>query len=304
MNSEAPASAEPIRPLIPYGWLRALIFMICTMIILVVAQIGAQIFFGPGGDMAAFMASPQMAITQVISLIVTVLLAWLFAIVVDRRPLIEFGFRLSPRFRRDLLAGIAWGVGAVTVVFLVLWIGGYIVVTAVNFPWQALAIMAISIAFAASQEEVLLRGYVLNNVLQSTNRWVALGIVSLVFALVHGSNPNVGWLALVNIVLAGLFLGVYYIHRGNLWFPIGLHIAWNYLQGPILGSPVSGLTLPSVLQLEFQGNELITGGAFGFEASLVTTVVMIGATVCVHLIYRPRAEAPKASEIQPPPTST
>lgn len=104
-------------------------------------------------------------------------------------------------------------------------------------------------------------------------------------------NPNTSVAGLVNIVLAGILLGVYYIHCRNLWFPIGLHFAWNLFEGPVYGSAVSGNMVTSVFTQEVVGNSQITGGDFGFEASWITTVVIIVATIAIHLIYRKRNEA-------------
>jgi hypothetical protein len=99
-------------------------------------------------------------------------------------------------------------------------------------------------------------------------------------------NPNFSWVAMANLFLAGYLLGVYYIHYKNLWFSIGMHFTWNFVQGPIWGSNVSGTSSEAVFTQQLSGNELINGGAFGFEASLVCAILMIVAIVGVELWAR------------------
>lgn len=114
-------------------------------------------------------------------------------------------------------------------------------------------------ALVAFAEELVFRGYILNNLLQSMNKWTALIISSLLFTLFHLSNPDISLLALLNIFLSGLMLGINYIFTKNLWFAILLHFSWNFYEGPILGYKVSGLTLESLLQQELTGNPILTG---------------------------------------------
>jgi membrane protease YdiL (CAAX protease family) len=118
------------------------------------------------------------------------------------------------------------------------------------------------------------------------NRYVALMITSLLFMLMHMMNANVNLLGTINLFLAGLLLGIYYIHKRNLLFSIGMHITWNFFQGSIFGFAVSGNTTPSIISQELKGSEIINGGKFGFESSILATVLIIGLTILVHMKYR------------------
>jgi membrane protease YdiL (CAAX protease family) len=87
---------------------------------------------------------------------------------------------------------------------------------------------------------------------------------------------------MLNLMLAGMLLGASFIYTRNLWFPISLHLFWNWFQGPVLGYQVSGTsTYPSVLTLRFAENDVLNGGAFGFEGSLICTVLMIVFTFLI-----------------------
>jgi hypothetical protein len=110
------------------------------------------------------------------------------------------------------------------------------------------------------------------------NIWASVAVTSVLFALVHGGNPAVGKIALVNIFLAGVLLALAWVWRRNLWIPIGIHIVWNVFSGPVLGHEVSGLSLPKTfLRTIDPGPDLLTGGAFGIEASIYLTLAELGA---------------------------
>ena len=142
----------------------------------------------------------------------------------------------------------------------------------------------------AIAEELIFRGYVLSNFMDSfKNKYVALFLSSLLFAIFHGLNPNLSLVGFVNLIVAGLALGITYIHTKNLWFPIFLHLSWNYFQGPIFGFEVSGLNFSSVIQQKVTGNELITGGNFGFEGSILITILLIGMVIVTDRILVKRA---------------
>jgi membrane protease YdiL (CAAX protease family) len=154
---------------------------------------------------------------------------------------------------------------------------------------------------AAIHEELVFRGYLFQKPAR-LNLTAAILVTSFLFAFVHGGNPSVGWIALVNIFLAGLLLALSWVWRRNLWIPIGMHVVWNLFSGPVLGHEVSGMVLSSsVLRTIDPGPALLTGGAFGIEASIYLTFAEIGAIAFV--IWRIRAaghaESPAAAAASP-----
>lgn len=136
----------------------------------------------------------------------------------------------------------------------------------------------------ALSEEIMMRGFVLGSLLRAgVNRYLALFLSSALFSLFHLFNPDFSFLSFVNILLAGLLLGSTYIYnRCSLYYPISLHLFWNWLQGPVLGYEVSGNPLPSLLTLHRTGPDLLTGGSFGFEGSLVCTFLLL---LLVSLVF-------------------
>jgi uncharacterized protein len=118
-------------------------------------------------------------------------------------------------------------------------------------------------------------------------------ISSIVFALLHLANPNPSFMAVVGLTAAGLFFAYSYLVTRQLWLPIGLHIGWNFFEGPVFGFPVSGLAqFFSLLNTSRHGPELITGGAFGPEAGLIQYPVLLLAVWLIHRYARQRVQNP------------
>lgn len=143
-----------------------------------------------------------------------------------------------------------------------------------GFPWLEILVVYLP---AAVHEELLFRGYPYQKV-RSVNRSAAIIFTATVFASLHAGNDGISPLAVINLVLAGVMLALAYEVYRRLWLPIGIHLAWNILSGPVLGYNVSGyVSQRTVLEVRGGGPELLTGGRFGIEASVWMVVVEIAA---------------------------
>jgi len=282
---------EPL-PAIRRGWLRGALSFPVWMAALVISSLFGHVVLRlsdrPDSDLESAANSPLGIVLMLAQLAGTILVVFVFRRFIDRRPLMSLGLALNGRYARDLLAGILWGIAVISTVFLVMYLAGGVTITGIEFPLATLATLTIITFLVGINEELYVRGYLLTNVMESTNKYVALLVTSVIFSACHLFNPNWNLVGLANIILGGLLLGIYFVHRRNLWFPIGLHFTWNLFEGAVYGSEVSGVDTRSVLQTEVGGNVLLTGGDFGFEASLVATAVISVAIILVHLIYRPR----------------
>jgi membrane protease YdiL (CAAX protease family) len=146
--------------------------------------------------------------------------------------------------------------------------------------WDILQVTFVLILVSFS-EELVFRGYILNNLLQSMPKMPALLVSAILFAGFHTLNPDMSLLSFLNIFIAGMLMGVNYIFSRNLWFSIYFHFSWNFFQGPVLGFEVSGLDLPVMLEQNLRGSNLLTGGAFGLEASWLATFTL--SLTCILL---------------------
>ncbi len=281
------------KPAIKAGWLRGVLFLVAIFTAIVAGEILVEIVYNVKNhaDMMALADSSSGIPAQLIKFLPMLLTVWLFCRFIDRRSLSALGFKFDLRARRDLISGLLWGVGLMSAVFLLLLVYGEIEIVEVSFNPASLMNIAVVMALVAVGEEMVFRGYLLASLMESMNKYVALIAIASLFSLSHIMGPNPSVFGLINIILGGLLLGIYYIHRRNLWFPIGLHFTWNFFQGPVFGSSISGWSLDSMIQIKRVGSELLTGGDFGFEASLITTVAMIIAIVAIHRIYRIRGTA-------------
>jgi len=266
------------KPLIKFGWLRAVIYMVIIALVVLIFQILSPYIsnlFEPGTESGDENIVSFGVLYFCMGLCIFAA-TWLCRKFIDRRSFESLGFTwkgYSNEAGLGFFASIALlGIGTLILVAI-----KYLTFTSASFDFGSLFLEVVLLLIVAFIEELLFRGYLLNNLMQSLNKWIALSVVSVLFALFHQTNPDVSLLAIVNIVVAGFLLGLNYIFTKNLWFGIFFHFAWNYFQGPVLGYDVSGLQFGSILQQTITGPELWTGGAFGFESSLLCPLLFIVA---------------------------
>jgi len=180
--------------------------------------------------------------------------------------------------KRELVFGLLLGFVSITVIFFILVALGQITfetnhLLQPRFSW-AFLIGLITFIFVALNEELFFRGYVIS-VLEPTHSKITIYIVSaVIFSCAHIFNSNVHFLGLVNIILIGLLFAYMYIETNRLWMPIGYHLTWNFFQGNVFGFQVSGNKTNSLYQPEIQ-DTILTGGAFGPEAGVLSTIVIV-----------------------------
>ena len=193
----------------------------------------------------------------------------------------QFDGIVKSRGLKEFLIGIWISVLLISVGFLLLYLFGLIRINQVLFNPTLFFVFFIFFLIQSSAEEVLLRSFLLPMISFRLNIITGIIISSLTFTLLHVGNPNVTSLSVFNIFLAGVMLGMLFIKYGKIWAPIGLHVGWNFLQGTFFGFEVSGLEVYSFIDSTETGNDLITGGAFGYEGSILASIVML--VLCSYL---------------------
>jgi hypothetical protein len=144
-------------------------------------------------------------------------------------------------------------------------------------------------------EEIMFRGVLFRIIEDGLGTWIALFLSAIFFGAVHLANPNATtWSSIAIALEAGLLLGMAYAWTRSLWFVMGLHAAWNFTQGTVLGIPVSGVAVKGFMASSTQGNVWLSGGEFGAEAS-VTTVL-----ICTALAAFFTRKAIEQRRIRPP----
>jgi CAAX protease family protein len=139
----------------------------------------------------------------------------------------------------------------------------------------AMAFLAVFLLVGSSAEEILFRGFGFQTLLANFGKWIAIAPVAVLFGLLHLGNPGASWLGIANTIGFGAVFGYACARSRDLWLPIGLHFGWN-LTLPLFGVNVSGLRMDVTgYAMSWTAGALWSGGAYGPEASLLTSAVVV-----------------------------
>ncbi|CAN5713630.1 type II CAAX endopeptidase family protein [soil metagenome] len=273
-------------PLIRKGWLRALIFLVIWVFLQMgVTKILFKLLspFTQKGDQT----DPAMSLLLVgfLSFLTSVPAVVIFRKLVDRKTVLSLGFDWNGN-SKHAWTGFFCAIFILSAGTLLIVLTGNLSFIAFDFYWQDLMLYVLVMLFVAIAEELVIRGYILNNLLESFPKWIALLISASLFGLLHLLNPDFNWLSMIVIFIGGLALGINYIYTKNLWFGIFFHFAWNFFQGPIFGYKVSGLETDSLLAQNINGPVWLTGGPFGFEASALASLLILLVFVYLAFYYK------------------
>ena len=271
---------------IAWRWLSALLklvlFCMATLILVYLFFLPMQYLFdslgivvdASSGDFRD--ANPWLlSINWLMMLLGTVAAVYVFRRFLDKRPLTTAG--LHPyNWQNELPQGVLWGFVLITLGFVLLLIAQQIKVIAFGVDLNQILGWMVFFFIAAAFEEVLFRGYIQSMFSEHISAKVGWYVSAVLFGLIHMANVNFSILGGLNIILAGLVLGLVYLKTRRIWAATGLHFAWNYFQGTVYGFGVSGITTYQVIDIELVGNPLLTGGAFGFEGSILSILLLGG----------------------------
>ena len=249
----------------------------------------------------------QLGVAFGLGSLMLLLWAWLF----ERRGPSTLGLNAHGpmRFARGYGIGLGFLAGVVGVVWLA---GGYVVEgpgafgsAAVGAALLPIGVLLLGFIIQGSSEELLFRGWLMPLIASRHGLWIAVIANSVLFALAHAGNiepSNELYVGLANIVLFGLFISLYAVREGSLWGVCGWHAAWNWLLGLGFGLEVSGQvidTTPLITDLVAAPGAVwwLTGGAFGPEASIVTTAFLLIGTVALMLRGRTRNHGVEAAPV-------
>ena len=204
----------------------------------------------------------------------------------DGRGLRSFGLRIDREWLADCAFGLILGALLVAGVFTTLLAAGWIELRSASDANPSLLPIALVLVLSAFrcvsngfEEELGDRAYLLRNAMEGLRSrivghraaaLVALVLVSLFFGLGHSRGEYASWLSTLNLAFLGVLLGISYLTTGQLGIAIGIHTTWNFFQGSVFGFAVSGEPpAASLIGVAPTGSPLVTGGAFGVEASVL-----------------------------------
>lgn len=212
--------------------------------------------------------------------------------ILNKRSITSLGLKLDRWFVADLMAGIFIPFLVMGIIFLIEWALGWL--TLEGFAWQTDGVSTVILntvlylgilIVVAWNEELLFRGYRLQNFSEGLNLTWGVLLSSVWFGIAHLLNPNTGakFSVAIGIFFAGIFLAYGYLSTNQLWLPIGLHLGWNFFEGVVFGFPVSGLDIYRLTRITVDGPVLWTGGAFGPEAGLVVLPGMLFGSAMIFV---------------------
>ena len=246
-------------------------------------------FFSPGNGVASIQEFFYHYILyyELFSFVFILLLFIFWVKVIEKNSLSTLGF-----VKKNWLKYLGWGIlisllqmGVIALVYQVGGIGTFelnelslepILFILGLFPFWLLQ---------GGTEEVATRGWLLTRIAARTNLPLAIGISSSLFGILHLGNSGVTFTSLLNIVLDGVLAALLFIYTDSIWLVVAQHGTWNYVQGNLLGFQVSGTGADaSIFSFTMgSGPDWLTGGAFGAEGSIITTMVLL---VSVVIVYR------------------
>lgn len=224
------------------------------------------------------MTSETYTILSLFATLGMIVIAFLFCRLLQKRPLRTLGFRREGIFK-EYIIGIAAGFLVFSAAVLLCVLTGALELGGMSPAFSAGTFLLFTVGFMIQgmSEEVLCRGYFMVSMARRYPVVIAILANSLFFAALHLLNPGISVLALLNLVLFGVFASIYFLRRGNIWGIAAFHSVWNLVQGNFYGIRVSGMEMQcSVLQSDMvAGKEIWNGGAFGLEGGLAVTIVYV-----------------------------
>jgi len=214
---------------------------------------------------------------------IAISLGWFYGKIFEDLPFRALGCWFTKNWFKDLVFGLIIGAVSIGLAALIAAIFGSLTFqvndsSGTSAILLTLAVTLLIFTIAAITEETLFRGYLLQTLGRAKLFYVGAILTSFLFATAHSNNPGANAFSWINTFLAGIWLAAAYFKTRNLWFPFGVHLAWNWIQGAFLGINVSGLSeLASapILRVSETGTKFVTGGDYGIEGGIACTIALI-----------------------------
>ena len=247
-------------------------------------------FFSPGNGVASIQEFffHYILYYELFSFVFILLLFIFWVKVIEKNSLSSLGF-----VKKNWLKYLGWGIllsflqmGVIALVYQVSGIG--------TFELNELSLEPILFILGlfpfwliqGGTEEVATRGWLLTRIAARTNLPLAIAISSSLFGILHMGNAGVTFLSVLNIILDGVLAALLFIYTDSIWLVVAQHGTWNYVQGNLLGFQVSGTGADASIFTFTMGSgpDWLTGGEFGAEGSIITTLVLLVSVVIVYLL--------------------
>jgi len=271
------------------GWRYLLFLTTLTLAMLLVSAVRMVVPFPRLRDADGVVIPVALLVRGVLTMTVALGTTALLLRFVEKRPLSTVGLPV----RRPWLGGIGFGLllGAASVVLHVAVLAatggasvGWTGQSASDLVWRWVPTV-VGLALVSASEELMLRGYGLQLLSEAGGRWLAALLTGVLFGAMHASNPGANTLGIVNTAATAVLLAWLIMRTGSLWIGCAYHAGWNLAGAMVLGMRLSGIDHPAgLLTTRLTGPEWLTGGAYGFEGSVLiglVELVVLGVAVVV-----------------------
>jgi len=213
---------------------------------------------------------------------------WIYVRYLEKRELTELG---SSNAFQEIGLGSLIGFGLFSFIIAILWLLGLYRINGIDFALLSFMGALVGAFVSAFAQEMIFRAVIYRITEEWLGTWWALLISALLFGLIHLSSAGATIFSALAVALqAGVVLAAVYALTHRLWMALGLHMAWDFANDGIFGVGVagqSGQALHGLLQADLNGPKLLTGGALGVEASIITLViVLIAGILLLRMAYQ------------------
>ena len=208
----------------------------------------------------------------------------------DKRKITELSIKY---LLKEMFGGFIFGFSTISLSIFILYLLGYyqaISITAAHYSIKFFTFLM----FAAIVEDLFHRGLIVRVCENWLGTNLTLVIAMLVEMQLHIYNPNTNLFSLSLYLIWGFTMGMMFIYTKRIWLPFFFHLGWNFSQ-PFYGSNLSGLNdMGSIIQSKFNGPELLTGGAFGIENSIITISFLLFIGIALYYLAKKEGKIVKS----------
>lgn len=265
-------------------WIEILKFIVISisvnLIMVIVGEIIKKIFFHE-----ALINEDISMLIQLYESVLGIGLIILYSYSIEKRTFISMGF-IKRHICKQYIKGVCVGTLLISAIVLIGILFNTFVFDESNANWDIKITLLFLGGFLLQgfYEEVVFRGFFMISIIRKNTILAAVTANSLLFGLTHGLNNGFQGLALFNLILFGMFESIYLLKTGNIWGVSAIHSMWNFIQGAIYGFNISGMAQSqSLFTFKINNCEILSGGTFGLEGSLLTTIVLVSAINMVIL---------------------
>lgn len=207
----------------------------------------------------------------------------------DKREITELS---TKHLLKEMFGGFFFGFSTISLVIFILYLLGYYQAMSISTDHYPIKLFTFLI-FAAIVEDLFHRGLIV----RVCENWLGTNVTLVIAMLVelqHITNPNNNLFSFLLYVIWGFTMGMMFIYTKRIWLPFFFHLAWNFSQ-PFYGSNLSGIhDMGSIIQSRFNGPELLTGGAFGIENSIITLSFLLFIGIALYYLAKKEGKIVKS----------